>query len=151
MRAVLSVIVVLAILAFGIVIGAYGPRIANYGRHGVTPNTAVPAPPTMIQIDPDAARDRQEMLRTLRLIQQELASLRATTSQVVTLCSRAMAESRSARADDMDNVASGMDEIRQRLDSAQLGRDLAEIERHRRALDAEVDTTLRRFTDRARQ
>lgn len=147
MRPVLIATALLATLAAGILIGVYAPLPLKH-KESVAP---VSPEPMRVAADPDAIKDRREMLSLLRLMQQEVAELRTTTSQLATLCGQAMGELEFARTDGMDDVATNMDRIRQRLDSVQLGRDLAEIDRHRSTRQAEIDATYERLTGRLRQ
>ena len=155
MRIALGVIVLLATLVVGIVVGAYGPSAMKHRRPGERPKaTHVPESAVRVsagRIDAaaglDAQRDHQEMFRMLRFMQQEIADLRATNSRLATLCGEVLAESRRANADGMGDIASSMNGIRQQLDDAQSEREWAEMERRRRSLQAETDATYRRLTE----
>ena len=144
MRTVLNVTVLLATFVVGVVVGVYLPLAVTHGKSPESPTGTVYA-----TADPDAERDHQEMVRMLRLMQQEMADLRTTTSRVARLCDEVLRQSQTANGVGTGQIALDVDEIRRRLDDAQRDREAAEAWRHQRAQQAEMDALYRRLTDRA--
>ncbi len=144
MKAVLSLTVLLATFVSGVVVGVYLPLAVTHPKSSESPAGTVYGP-----ADPDGERDHQEMLRMLRLMQQEMADLRTTTSRVARLCDEVLRQSQTANGVGADQIALDVDEIRRRLDDAQRDREAAEAWRHQRAQQAEVDALYRRLIGRA--